>query len=153
MNSKRIFLILTAFIILLVLMVACSKGTEVSEPVENQGATQESLPSDQETSVPVKEPLGVPEDVPIMPDGYELKVPNEFTIYYKVNLPIQDVVTFYNEELPNYGWDEPKHPDSAVGSMAQMARSKPDKDRITFSLQYNPVGEFTVVQISLTRAP
>jgi len=153
MKSKRIFIIFASLLILLVLLAACSKGTEVSEPVENQGTTQESLLSDQETSVPVKEPLGVPEDVPIMPDAYELKVPNEFTIYYKVNIPLQDVVTFYNEELPNYGWDEPKYPDSAVGAMAQMARSKPDKDRITFSIQYNPVGEFTVVQISLTRAP
>jgi len=153
MKSKRIFLLLIAITVLLVLLVACSKGTTVSEPGANQGETQESLPPTQGTIIPTKAPLGVPEDVPILPDAYDLKVPNEFTIYYKVDLPLQDVVTFYNEELPNYGWDEPKYPDSAVGAMAQMARSKPDKDRITFSIQFNPVGEFTVVQISLTRAP
>lgn len=153
MKSKRIFFFLIAITILSGILVACSKGTAVSEPVGNQGETQESLPPDLETIVPTKAPLSIPEDVPIISNAYDLKVPDEFTIYYKVDLPLQDVVKFYNDELPNYGWDEPKYPDSAVGAMAQMARSKQDKDRITFSMQYNPVGEFTVVQISLTRAP
>jgi hypothetical protein len=153
MKSTRILLILTTIFILAVFLVACSKSTAVTEPLQNQTVTQQESTTVQETSVPTNEPLGVPEDVPVMPDAYDLQIPNEFTIYYKVALPLQDVVTFYNEELPNYGWQQPKHPDSAVGAMAQMARSKENGDRITFSIQYNPVGEFTVVQISLTRKP
>lgn len=153
MISKRILLILTTIVILAVFLVACTKSTEVTEPEQNQVVTQQGSTTIQKTSVPTNEPLGVPDDVPVMPDAYEIKIPNEFTIYYKVDLPLQDVVTFLNEELTNYGWEQPKHPDSAVGAMAQMARSKENGDRITFSIQYNPVGEFTVVQISLTRAP
>jgi hypothetical protein len=153
MRSKKIFVILPIILVLLVLLVACSKGEETSGPAENPIATQGSLPAVQKSPVSTKAPLGVPEDVPVMPDAYDLKIPNEVTVYYKVDKPLQDVVTFYNEELPNYGWEQPKNPDSAVGAMAQMARSKSDGDRITFSIQYNPVGEFTIVQISLTRAP
>ncbi len=153
MRSNKIFVFLPIILVLLVLLVACSKGEETSGPAENPIATQGSLPSVQNSPVSTKAPLGVPEDVPVMPDAYELQIPNAVTIYYKVDLPLKDVVAFYQDELTNYGWDQPKNPDSAVGAMAQMARSKSDGDRITFSIQYNPVGEFTVVQISLTRAP
>jgi hypothetical protein len=153
MRSNKIFVFLPIMFVLLVLLVACSKGEEASGPAENPIATQGSLPSTQKSPAPTKAPLGVPEDVPVMPDAYELQIPNEVTVYYKVDLPLKDVVTFYNEELPNYGWEQPKIPDSALGAMAQMARSKSDGDRITLSIQNNPVGEFTIVQISLTRAP
>jgi hypothetical protein len=99
------------------------------------------------------EPSGIPEDVPVMPDAYELVIPNQLNLTYKVDLQIKDVVAFYQAELPNDGWDQPANPDSVVGSMAQMARTKANGDRITFSIQYNPIGEFTIVQIYITRAP
>jgi len=98
-------------------------------------------------------PVGIADDVPIMPDAYALEIPNGLNVTYRVDLQIKDVVAFYQQELPTKGWDQPANPDSVVGSMAQMARTKTNGDRITFSIQYNPIGEFTIVQIYLTRAP
>jgi hypothetical protein len=153
MRSKKVLLVLTTISILLILSVACSKGQTTIAPVENPGITQESLTPTEEITTQVSAPEGPPEDVPIMPDAYELQAANQLNVIYKVNAPIKDIVEFYQQELPNYGWDQTNNPDSVVGSMAQMSRSKSNGDRITFSLQYNPIGEFTIVQIFLTRAP
>ena len=62
------------------------------------------------------------------------------------------MVDFYEATLPENGWDQINNPDSVVGAMAQMTRGKSNGDRITFSLQFNPVGEFTIVQIYIIRA-
>jgi len=151
MKSKQVLLLIAAIIILSILSVACSKG-QATTPAQNPVSTQEPGITTQESVVPTSEPTGVPEDVPIMPDAYDLDVPNQLNILYKVDKPIKDVVDFYQQELPNNGWDQPRNPDSVVGSMAQMARTKASGDRITFSIQFNPVGEFTIVQIYITRA-
>lgn len=151
MKLKTVLYTITAAIILLILLVACSKGpaaTSVQNPVTTQqpGVNPPTL-------VATKAPLTVPADVPVMPNATDLVVPTEFNVTYEVNVPIKDVVDFYQQELPKAGWDQPANPDSVVGAMAQMARTKANGDRITFSIQYNPVGEFTIVQIYLTRAP
>jgi ABC-type Fe3+-hydroxamate transport system substrate-binding protein len=152
MKPKNILLFLTTLLILL-LLVACSKNQATTSSTGNTITTQEPLTATQQTSVEVSQPEGVPEDVPIMPDAYDLEVTNQLNLNYKINLPIKDVVAFYQQELPNNGWDQINNPDSVVGSMAQMSRSKANGDRINFSFQYNPIGEFTVVQIYITRVP
>lgn len=153
MKSKRVLLILTGLLILVLLIAGCSKGQATNPPVEEQVASEEPSEPTQATSEEVVEPAGVPDDVPIMPDAYELEVTNQKNIKYKVDLMLEDVVTYYQQELPNAGWDKINNPDSVVGSMAQMSRSKSNGDRITFSLQYNPIGEFSIVQIFITRTP
>jgi hypothetical protein len=152
MKPKRILFVIAAIILLSILSVACSKG-QATTPAQNPISTQEPGASTPQPVVATSAPGGIAEDVPIMPDAYDLQVPNELNVIYKVDLQIKDVVAFYQQELPTKGWDQPANPDSVVGSMAQMARTKPNGDRITFSIQYNPVGEFTIVQIYLTRAP
>ena len=152
MKPKRILFVTAAIILLSILSVACSKG-QATTPAQNPISTQEPGASTPQPVVATSAPGGIAEDVPIMPDAYDLQVPNELNVIYKVDLQIKDVVSFYQQELPTKGWDQPANPDSVVGSMAQMARTKPNGDRITFSIQYNPVGEFTIVQIYLTRAP
>ena len=153
MKLNRVLGILTAILFILVFTVACDKSQATTAPVENQVASQEpSSPVEQTTEV-FSQSNGPPEDVPILPDAYDLQVPNELNLSYKVALPIADGVAFYQEELPKNGWDQINSPDSAVGSMAQMTRSKTDGDRITISFQYNPIGEFSIVQVYLTRAP
>ena len=152
MKTKKLFLIIAAIILLSILSVACSKG-QTTTPEQNPITTQEPGVPTTEAVVATSAPTGVPEDVPIMPDAYDLKIPNQLNLTYKVDQQIKDVVTFYQQELPNDGWDQPANPDSVVGSMAQMARNKANGDRITFSIQYNPVGEFTIVQIFITRIP
>jgi hypothetical protein len=153
MKTKKLFLIIAVIILLSILSVACSKG-QTTTPEQNPITTQEpgAAPTTQAV-VATSAPIGVPEDVPIMPEAYDLKIPNQLNLTYKVDQQIKDVVAFYQQELPNDGWDQPANPDSVVGSMAQMARNKANGDRITFSIQYNPVGEFTIVQIFITRIP
>jgi len=153
MKLNRVFGILTTILFMLGFTVACSKSQVTTAPVENPVTTQESSSPVQQATEVVSIPNGPPEDVPIMPDAYELEVANQLNLGYKVALPIADVVAFYQEELPKNGWDQINNPDSVVGSMAQMTRSKTNGDRITFSLQYNPIGEFTVLQIYVTRTP
>jgi len=152
MKPKRVLFVIAAIIILSILSVACSKG-QATTPAQTSVTTQEPGASTPQPVVATSAPAGVPEDVPVMPDAYDLQVPNQLNLTYKVDLQIKDVVAFYQQELPTAGWDQPGNPDSVVGSMAQMARSKANGDRITFSIQYNPIGEFTIVQIFITRAP
>ena len=153
MKPNKVFLIIVTIFILTLSSVACSKETVTTEPVDNPVATQESIEPTQETSAATSEPTGVPEDVPIMPEAYELEVANLLNLTYKVSLPIKDVVEFYQQEFPNYGWDVINNPDSVVGSMAQMSRSNAEGDRLIFSIQYNPVGEFAINKIFITRVP
>lgn len=152
MKPKRVLFVIAAIIILSILSAACSKS-QATTPAQNPVTTQEPGASATQPVLATSAPAGIPEDVPIMPDAYDLQIPNELNLTYKVDVPIKDVVAFYQQELPTDGWDQPSNPDSVVGSMAQMARTKANGDRITFSIQYNPVGEFTIVQIYVTRAP
>jgi hypothetical protein len=155
MNLKKAALVIVTIIIITLLSAACSKSQATTPAqIQNPATTQDTGSSVVEpTAAPTKAPSTVPEDIPIMPDAYELQVPNQLNINYKVDLKIQDVVDFYEQALPENGWDQINNPDSVVGSMAQMTRSKTNGDRITFSLQYNPVGEFTIVQMFIVRAP
>jgi hypothetical protein len=154
MNLKKSALVIVSLIIIALYSVACGKSQATTPAqIQNQATTQDTGSSVQPTAVPTKAPPTVPDDIPIMPDAYDQQVPNKLNITYKVSTKIQDVVDFYEQTLPENGWDQVNNPDSVVGSMAQMTRSKTNGDRITFSLQYNPVGEFTIVQIYIVRAP
>jgi uncharacterized membrane protein len=160
MKQYKLIYIIAAFIILLAILSACNKSTPTAAPSGNQTTTTDTNTTTQEPSSTSQEPVAtsgqadnVPADIPIMPDAYDLAVPNELNVSYKVNAQIKDVVTFYQEELPNNGWTVTNNPDSVVGSMAQISRSNDAGDRLIFSIQYNSVGEFTVVQMYITRAP
>ena len=153
MKLNRILGILVCIILMMVVTVACNKNQPTSSPVDNQVTTDEHTAAVQQTTESTSEPKGPPDDVPIMPDAYELRVVDALNLTYKVDATIEDVVAFYQTELPNNGWDQINNPDSVVGSMAQMARSKTNGDRITFSFQYNQIGEFTLLRIFITRAP
>lgn len=140
-------------LILGLLLVACGKKQETSAPVINPEITQEVNTSTEQTEIVAPQPVGAPEDVPIIPDAYDIEITDKLNQNYKVDLPINDVVEYYQTELPKNGWDQINNPDSVVGQMAQLTRSKLNGDRINFSLQYNPIGEFSIVQIFITRAP
>jgi hypothetical protein len=87
-----------------------------------------------------------------MPEAYDLTVPNQLNVIYKVNLPIKDVVAFYQQVLPNYGWEQVKNPENVDGSKVQMTTGNENADRIIISLEHDTVGDVTVVQIYLTRS-
>jgi hypothetical protein len=88
-------------------------------------------------------------------EGYrDFQATSDFTnISYVVDGKVEDVVTWYQEQLPQYGWEMSRAPDTALGSMANMSRINADKDRLTLSLQHNPIGEFSVIRIVVVRAP
>jgi hypothetical protein len=153
MKLKKAAIMIFSIVIIALLSVACGSNQATTAAQTQSLVTNQETGSsvDQPTAVPTKELPTSPDDVPIMPDAYAVEVPNQLTISYKINALIQDVVDFYKLSLPENGWDQSNNPDSVVGSMAQMSRSKANGDRITFSLQYNPVGEFTIVQIYITR--
>lgn len=150
MRSKNALRVLIIGIILSIVVVGCGKSPATTTAV-NPSTTQQPQTA-KNTPLPTKAPASIPSDVPIMADATDLIIPNELNITYHVAAPIKDVVAFYQTALPEAGWEEPTNPDSVVGAMAQIARTKTNGDRITFSIQYNPVGEFTIVQIYLTRA-
>jgi len=152
MKPKGHLLVIAALLLMSLMLVACGGNQETTVPEENPVVTQETTTSDEVTENPADEPSGVPEDIPIIPDAYELQAPDKLNISYKVDKTIADVVAFYQQEFENYGWNVPKNPDTVVGNMAQLARSNDAGDRVILSLQYNPIGEFTIVQISITRA-
>ncbi len=153
MKSNKYIILLVLVLTLLIMLVGCSKGQTTTAPVENPEATQETVLATEVPDVVTQAPSGVPEDVPIYPDSTDVQVANQNNVAYKANGSIEDVGDFYISELPNYGWDVVNNPDSIVGNMAQITRSNANGDRIALSLQYNPVGDFTVIQIYLTRTP
>lgn len=157
MNVKRIPLLSVYLLILILLLSACGNNdTATPDIVTTETTQQETAPATtqgEEQPTTESEPSGVPEDVPIMPEAYDLSVPNQLNVSYKVAVPITDVVAFYQQEFTNYGWDEINNPDSVIGSMAQLSRSNADGDRLIFSIQYNSIGQFSVVQIYIVRTP
>ncbi len=151
MRTKQGIYLFTAAIIITIILVGCSKA-----PATSPATTQASNPvttqvESGQTPVPTKAAPTVASDIPIMTGAYDQEVPTSLNITYKVKAQIKDVVAFYQTALPEAGWSKTNNPDSVVGSMAQLSRTKPNGDRITFSLQYNPVGEFTIVQMYLNR--
>jgi hypothetical protein len=154
MKPKNVLYLFATIIILAFLLVACNKGQATTAPIDTPLTTsQEVGQPTAETSTVTSEPKGVPADISIMPNAYELQVSDQFNILYKVNGKIKDIVAFYQEEFPLNGWDQTNNPDSVVGSLATISRSKANGDRINISLQYNQIGDFTVVQIYITRGP
>ncbi len=152
MKSKLV-LITGIILILTVLLAACGNNQSTTAPVENATTSETGTTTTQGPAATERSKNGVPEDVPIMPDAYELQVATELNLSYKVDATIQEVVDFYQAEFPNYGWDVINNPDTVVGSMAQMSRSNANGDRLIFSLQNNPIANFTSVTIYITRTP
>ncbi len=147
-NIKRLTLIAFLFLAMLAL-VACSGGNASSGQQGQSGASD-----DQGGGQLSPQEAGVPDDVPVM-DGYRnLDVKSDGSnVAYAVDGDIETVVTFYQEELAKLGWEPTRSPDNVLGTMATLARENANKDRITFSLQYNPMGEFVVVRIVVLRQP
>jgi len=152
MKPNKFLLFISLVIIISILLAACGKApatTPAQNPVNTQPSGGGTAPT--QVVVATKAPPSVPSDIPVMDGSYDMQIPNELNITYKVKSPLKDVVAYYQTALPENGWDQTNNPDSVVGAMAQISRTKSIGDRITFSLQFNPVGEFTIVQIFLNR--
>jgi len=119
------------------------------EPQETEPAGGEAAP---QTEAP---PSGseIPEDVPIPDSAYELQVSRKGSfVQYKIDGEIADVVTFYQQQLPEQGWQEGRAPDISQTRMGTMLREKENGDRIAINMQKNDLGGFVFVTMTLHRA-
>jgi len=114
----------------------------VPEPVEDQGPA------------PVEEDNGNNlDDVPIMDEAYQVqKGRSGKNVVYQVDASIEEVVTYYQEVLPNYEWELAGPPDNAVASIATMLRENAAGDRLAINMQANELGGFVRVNITISRA-
>lgn len=112
------------------------------EPVEDQGPA------------PVEEDEGNNlEDVPIMDEAYKVqKGRSGKNVVYQVDASIEEVVTYYQEILPNYEWELAGPPDNAVAAIATMLRENAAGDRLAINMQANELGGFVIVNITISRA-
>ncbi len=153
MKSKSV-VIVGIILYFSILLAACGNNQATSAPADNTTTSPETeTTTTLEPKATESSKNGVPEDVPIMPGAYELQVATALNLSYKVDATIQEVVDYYQGEFPNYGWDVINNPDTVVGAMAQMSRSNTNGDRLIFSLQNNPIANFTSVTIYITRTP
>lgn len=163
MKLVRLFLLFSTLLLSLSLLVACGSATEAPVEQQPQENVVETSPAEVSNQTPEEETAlteteqsdepAIPEDVPIMENNRDFQATADFTnISYVVDLKVADVVTWYQAELPNYGWELSRAPDSALATIANMSRINANNDRLTISLQHNPVGEFTVVRIVVVRS-
>jgi hypothetical protein len=166
MKLVRLFVLVSALLLVMSLLAACGGGSAAEVPTaeSQQENVQEPAPTGENaqttesvTQSPEAEQTkapAMPEDVPIMENHRDFQATSDFTnISFIVDLEISEVVAWYQAELLNYGWELSRAPDSALGAMANMSRINVDNDRLTISLQHNPMGEFTVVRIVVVRSP
>src|SRR3990170_7021718 len=157
--------LLGALLFILMFAAACSpKASPVpatdggaGEGVETIAPVQETQPAEVGEGTGIEAPLatpGVPEDIPVMDGAYKLQVARAGAyVIYQVEGAIEDVVTFYQQELPNFGWQEVRSPDTSMGAMATILRENDAKDRLNISMQKNELGGFVSVTISVQRVP
>ncbi len=110
-------------------------------------------PDSGEEPPPVVEDSGsVPDDVPVMDGAYQLQVTRSGkNVLYQVDASIEEVVAFYQEELPKFEWELAGPPDNAIGSIGTMLRENTTGDRLAINMQYNKLGGFVRLTITVSR--
>jgi hypothetical protein len=174
MGMKRINVLFLAVlsISLLLIFSACSPSrVSVEEFNQEQGVSPTSAPeevqeteemgteSDTSSGEVVETPIvadvtgNVPEDVPVLDDAYRLVAGSSGkNVVYQVDTTIEEVVTFYQNELPNFGWEMAGPPDNQVATIATMLRENADGDRLAINMQRNELGGFVRVTVTISRA-
>ncbi|HEX6304727.1 MAG TPA: hypothetical protein VFZ76_11095 [Anaerolineales bacterium] len=162
---RRNFYVLWGVVLMAALLAAACSPSAASAPQQTQEPAQATTAADvaEPTAVEAEpgatqpqagiSPEGAREDIPIMEAARGLQILRQGgTITYEVDTDIDTVVSFYQEELPNYGWELAGPPDSALASIATMLRENDSGDRMTINLQENQLGGFVRVNISVVRA-
>jgi hypothetical protein len=164
MRTNRFLLVILLVIILAGLFSACgSRAAEVPDAATEESAVEATVEQAEEsgdilepTDTPSLGAYGQPIDVPIMDGHRDLSISRGgLNIRYTFdNIALQDMVTWYQENLTANGWHEGPNED-AVGSrnLYTLARLNDSNDRITVTMQYNSIGNFVVVTIVINRAP
>ncbi|GAB4581945.1 MAG: hypothetical protein Fur0022_46970 [Anaerolineales bacterium] len=121
---------------------------------EETGSGEEPAAEEPMTEGPALDENGVPTDVPVPEAAYDLRVEaNNTRISFKVDGTIQDVVAFFQEQLPTLGWTEVLGADSAIGSMGTLGRQNEQLDKLSINMSFNPNGNFVNITMDVIRAP
>ncbi len=150
MMKKNLVFSFVTVLLFSVFMAGC-RG-KATEEAGSTGGSSGGEPT--AVGAPAADPSGaaVPEDVPIMDGGYNLDVIREGSqVNYTVDGDIETVMAFYQAELPLFGWEDTRAPDSAIGSIGNMSRKNAAGDSLTISLSYNGNGNFVTIQIAIIR--
>lgn len=127
-----------------------SSDQEPAAPGNEPGSGEDQQPA--EPTKPAEPVSEFPEDIPIMEGAYDVQsVRKGQIVTFQIDSEIQAVVKYYQDELPNYGWDIQGPPDSAIGSIATMSRENEAGDTLAINMQYNQLGGFVKVQLTLAR--
>lgn len=171
MMSRRIPIVLIFVLVLSWLLGACSpeptppplptsageqgaggqpQATEPSSGAEGGGeetGSQEEGGSEAPTEAPVASSIPIPEA------AYNVHYSRGGeSVQFTVDGDIDSVLTFFQEELPNYGWEMAGPPDNAVGVIATMLRENEAGDRLTVNMQENSDAGFVQVTVQVARA-
>jgi len=178
MKKPSYLLLIGMITIIMLLMAACGGGKPATvaptsppavesneEPAEEQPAEEEPAAEEQpaEEEPAEEEPMeegitldanGVPSDVPYPDTAYDLRVEaNHTRISFKIDGSLQDVVAFFQAELPGRGWGTTLGMDSAVGSMGTIGRQNDVLDKLSINMSFNPNGNFVNITVDIIRAP
>ncbi len=127
-------------------------GTPVEEePTEIVGEI--AAPDSNEEPTPEAElEGGIPADLPMMEGAYGIQAGHSgLIVSYQVDASVEDVLAFYQEELPKHDWELTGPPDNAIGSIGTMLRENSVGDRLTINMQANEVGGFVKLNITISR--
>jgi hypothetical protein len=136
-------------------------GNPTSVPTEQEQPAQPEDNSSSEVDQQPEQPPapsspqgGIPEDVPIIEGASNIQSSRtgDF-ITYQINTDIDEMVQYYQDELPNLGWEMHGPPDNAVGAIATMSRKNEAGDTLLINMQFNEIGGFVIMQITLSRVP
>jgi hypothetical protein len=161
MRSKS-SLVLGLVLILTLLLAACRPAVQTPPPSQFQpGEATPTVEAGGEPGTggeiePGGEPstgeTGVAEDIPLPEGYYDANVSSDGgQIVYKVGGSSEEVVQYYQDTLPEFGWEMAGPADTVIGNTALMLRENSDADRLSINMQYNPNAGFTVVTLVITR--
>ena len=164
MKKVKLFNLAILIIALLLIISACSPSRIAVDEYDGVIAGGKT-PEVQETAKPaadpdsneepppvVEDPGGVPDDVPVMDGAYQLQVTRSGNnVLYQVDASVDEVVAFYQEELPKFEWEMAGPPDNAIGSIGTMLRENAAGDRLTINMQGNDLGGFVRLTITVSR--
>ena len=154
---KKQALLIVVVLVLTTVLAACSPGGGGGGQA-NGGNAGNAQPGAANVgnggALPVAEDVGEkwPEDIPLHPEAYDIDVARNATqLNFKVPVDVEGIMTYLQGELPPYGWTTEVTPDSAVGNIATMLRQNEAGNRMAINIQYNQLGDFVTIAMSITR--
>lgn len=126
-----------------------SAGEQVDE---SSGEVSEAPDANPEPTVVPVDDEGLATDIPIPEDAYKIQIMRKgSSTTFQVDSTIEEVVSWYKEELPKVGWEFAGPPDSAVGAIATMLRENGGGDRLTINMQANELAGFVSITVLVIR--